>query len=171
MEGFEGVRCIQPWTPIAPEEAPRSAKGLYLRLAAHGWEPELLHAASLRRATYYVGASEGHNMGDLKKAAHSVDHFALRARLDRQGQRVARALATWAKERPAEGKKTNVLFDDGHSWDLVGGMEFHRTATSFDEWISVFAPKPEPKRRAQPTSPASVDDGLMAEIAGGGWSG
>ena len=129
-----GIRSIQAWTPVAPEGAPRAAKALYTRLAAKGWEVELLHAASLRRATYYVGASEHHNIGDLKKPAHGVDHFALTGRLyNAQGQSGARLLATWSKERPAEGRKTNCVFDDAHSWDAwVNEIEFHRTASALE---------------------------------------
>lgn len=166
MEGFEDRRSLQAWTSIAPEDAPQSARGLYLRLSSHQWEVELLHAATLHKVTHYAASSDTNAMGDVKKPAHVVDHFALRATLDKQGHKVARALAIWKKERPAEGRKTTAAFVDAHSWDMVqGDLEFHRKATGFEEWISVFAPKP--KKKTKEPEP----DALAAELAGGVWNG
>lgn len=138
MADFEGVRSIQAWTPIAPEAVPQAARALYARLSACQWQVELFHAVTLRRATFYAASTKTNSKGDPKKAAHGVDHFALRARRDHEGQSVARVLVTWAKERPAEGAKAKpTLFEDAHTWDMICGFEFHKAATGFKEWVEI----------------------------------
>ena len=169
MEGFGDRRSLQAWMTVAPEDVPQSARGIYLRLAARGWAVGLLHAVTLHKASVYAASSETNAKGDLKKAAHVVDHFALRATLDHEGRSAARLLAIWRKERPVEGKKTSAAFVDAHSWDVVQNeIEFHRNATGLEGWVSVFAPKPEPKKKKTKEPEPDV---LAVELAGGVWNG
>ena len=128
----------------------------------------LYHAVTLHKATVYAASSETNAKGDVKKPAHVVDHFALQAVLDKEGHKVARLLAVWAKERPAEGAKAKpALFVDAHSWDVVQDeIEFHRKATGLDEWVSILAPKPPRKTKTKEPEP----DVLAAELSGGTWN-
>lgn len=165
MEGFEGQRSIQAWTEIPPEDAPRAAKALYTRLAAKGWDMTVYHAVTLHQPELYAGSTDTHAAGEVKTPRHVQDHWALGGYRWHEGSSVARLLATWDKRR-IEGKP--VLLDCAHTWDVATGLWWVKTATELEEWVSMFAPKPPPKRKAQPAPEASS---LDAEIASGVWHG
>lgn len=126
-------------------EVPRNAGSLGTRLEKAGWQLRMQQSRVRVEDLRYAGSTDEHDAGDVRTPGHERQYVGMQAVLERDGVRIAHFWATW--ERRQVGAKPGWKFLDAHTWDVALGSVFEPSATAFDEWVSVFAPKPESKRK------------------------
>jgi hypothetical protein len=132
--GGEVLRIEENDLPTPPKP-----KALVARLEAAGWQTAARAGRVTVGARRYMGRSETHEPGDVRTPEHHVHWWAIRAVLFTKGERIAWLWATW--ERNDSLSKPANKFESALVWDLVNGRGYEPTATGFEEWVSIFAPK------------------------------
>lgn len=137
-------------------DIPPAAARLIKRLQAAGWAVRMLETKVRVDPLFYVGTSDDHDVGDVRTPGYDRKHWFVQAVLEQRGTRIAWFKASW--ERRGDGGNK---FDCAMTWDIATGHGFEPGATGFDEWVSVFAPKPPPKaRKAKPAPELVTEEGF-----------
>jgi hypothetical protein len=143
-------------SPGYSADPPPAMVRLVKRLEAHGWQWRMLETRVRVEDLLYVGRTEDHDPGDVRTPEHTRRHWFLQAVLVSGETRVAWFKAAW--ERVGDGGNK---FDAAFTWDAVTGSAFEPGATGFDEWVSIFAPKPPTKaRKAKPAPEPAAEEGF-----------
>lgn len=141
---------ILPSSPVADSDLPPAARRIMQRCRAAMWDVEAQQTRVAVTDLLYVGETEAHNRGDVRTPAHEVMYFGVQGVLELPAGVVAAFWATWARKATPGEKPGGNAFESAITWDPLEGRIPSASATDFDEWLAIFAPKPEPKARRSP---------------------
>lgn len=136
-------------------DPPPAAARLYARLQAAGWRVRMIATTVRVEELRYVGTTAEHDAGDVRTPMFQRRHWFLQGVLMRGDTRIAWFKADWSKVDGGGNK-----FGSAATWDIATGHGFEPGATGFDDWVSIFAPKPEPKRKKAPAPEPATTEGF-----------
>lgn len=125
---------------------PPAAARLVQRVDARGWEVRMQQTFVRVEDLLYVGTTDDHNQGDLRTPQHERVYWGVQAVLEAPAGRAAAFWATWVRA-DVPGRKPGNKLESAVYWDPISGVLPALNAGDFEEWLSAFAPKPEPKRK------------------------